>query len=306
MANQKISQLPVAAALTGTELVPVVQNGVTDQTTTAAIAALAPAPTSSSVLGAFSGGNWGMGIAAGNSGTMPTLLGPYAGQPSQSIATVTGGISAHAITPSATTLYGAMGMILPQTSGSTNVAAEFAFANQAYLYSFRKLSGGVAAAGWTMTLVAGFDTTRTDQTAFLGMASVTNFGNAGIVSNQLNIVGFGKDQADVNLQFMVNNGAGAAAKTDTGLVFTSLTRHLFKITITCDSAGALITATIQDLEPASPFATKTFTVADGAAKNIVADVKVGPRLYVGTGTVTATICGMAFSSLFVSNSALGA
>lgn len=303
MSDLKISQLPAASALTGTELVELVQGGQNAQSTPGSIAALA---TPSSVLGIFSGGNWGMGIAAGNSGTMPTLLGPYAGQPSQSIATITGGISAHAITPSATTLYGAMGMILPQTSASTNVAAEFAFASQAYLYSFRKLSGGVAAAGFTMTLIAGFDTTRSDQTAFLGMASVTNFGNAGIVSNQLNIVGFGKDQGDANLQFMVNNGAGAAAKTDTGLVFTNLTRHLFKITITCDAAGALITATIQDLEPASPFATATYTVANAAAKNIVADVKIGPRLYVGTGTATATICGMAFSSLFVANSALGA
>lgn len=44
MANVTISQLPVAGAITGTELVPVVQNGVTVQTTTAAIAA-SPAQT---------------------------------------------------------------------------------------------------------------------------------------------------------------------------------------------------------------------------------------------------------------------
>ena len=39
MANVQISQLPAAGAITGTELVPVVQNGVTVQTTTGAIAA---------------------------------------------------------------------------------------------------------------------------------------------------------------------------------------------------------------------------------------------------------------------------
>ena len=39
MANQTISQLPAAGAITGTELVPVVQNGQTVQTTTGAIAA---------------------------------------------------------------------------------------------------------------------------------------------------------------------------------------------------------------------------------------------------------------------------
>jgi hypothetical protein len=39
MANQTITQLPVAGPITGTELVPIVQNGGTYQTTTAAIAA---------------------------------------------------------------------------------------------------------------------------------------------------------------------------------------------------------------------------------------------------------------------------
>ena len=39
MANVTISQLPAAGAITGTELVPIVQNGVTVHTTTAAIAA---------------------------------------------------------------------------------------------------------------------------------------------------------------------------------------------------------------------------------------------------------------------------
>ena len=42
MANVQITQLPNAGAITGTEAVPIVQNGVTVQTTTAA---LAGAPT---------------------------------------------------------------------------------------------------------------------------------------------------------------------------------------------------------------------------------------------------------------------
>ena len=39
MANVQITQLPAAGGLTGSELVPIVQNGVTVRTTTAAIAA---------------------------------------------------------------------------------------------------------------------------------------------------------------------------------------------------------------------------------------------------------------------------
>ncbi|WP_408951507.1 hypothetical protein [Lysobacter sp. Hz 25] len=40
MANQKLSQLPAASALTGTEIVPVVQGGQTRSATTAAVADL--------------------------------------------------------------------------------------------------------------------------------------------------------------------------------------------------------------------------------------------------------------------------
>ena len=39
MANIQITQLPAAGAITGTESVPIVQNGVTVQTTTSAISA---------------------------------------------------------------------------------------------------------------------------------------------------------------------------------------------------------------------------------------------------------------------------
>lgn len=45
MADKKISQLTAAAALTGTEIVPIVQSGVTVSTTAQDIADLAPAPT---------------------------------------------------------------------------------------------------------------------------------------------------------------------------------------------------------------------------------------------------------------------
>ncbi|MGO1003304.1 hypothetical protein [Lysobacter sp. ESA13C] len=40
MANQKLSQLPAASALTGTEIVPIVQGGQTRSTTAAAVADL--------------------------------------------------------------------------------------------------------------------------------------------------------------------------------------------------------------------------------------------------------------------------
>lgn len=156
-----------------------------------------------------------------------------------------------------------------------------------------------------MVFVGGFDGARADQTAFVGYGPIGTLGATLVPSALLNMVGFGKDQGDTTLQFMVNNGSGTATKTDTGINFAAMQQHLFQVTITCDALGALITATIKDLEPTSPFATKTYTVADGATKNIVADTKALPHLYVGTGTATATLVKLGFSSLYLQGSMLG-
>lgn len=308
MANQKISQMPVATALTGSELIELVQGGANVQSTVTAAAALAPAPTPAGVLSPVSTEIWVMGIANGNSGTFPLMLGPGASINGQLNLGANGaGASGRAGVPSSGSMYLGIGsLILPQTAGSINSAAEVTFnPTTTAMLSYRKVSGGLPIAGFTFVFVGGFDTVRADQTAFFGMGPTAIFGGTVVPSALLNVVGFGKDQTDVNLQFMVNNGAGSAAKTDTGLVFTSLLRHLFKITITCDTLGALVTATIQDLEVSGPFATKTFTVADGAAKNVVADLKITPHMYIGTGATTSTVCVMGWSSMFIQSSFAG-
>ena len=51
-------------------------------------------------------------------------------------------------------------------------------------------------------------------------------------------------------------------------------------------AGALITAVLQDLETGG--VTKTYTVADGATKNIVANQIVTPHIHVNTRRSTTT------------------
>lgn len=307
MADLKISQLPAAAALTGSELIELVQSGGNVKSTAAAVAGSSPA-TPASVLSPVSTELWVFGVANGNSGTFPVMTGPGAGITGQLNLGANGaGASGRSGTPSSGSMYLGIGsLFLPQTGGSLNSACEVTFNPMAAaMNSFRKASGGLPIAGFTFVFVGGLDTTRADQTAFFGLGANSLFGGSAVISNQLNIVGFGKDQGDTNLQFMVNNGAGAAAKTDTGLTFTSLIRHLFKITITCDPLGALITATIQDLEVTSPFPTKTFTVADGAAKNPVADARIVPHMYIGTGASTSTVCVMGWSSLFIQSSLAG-
>ncbi|CAB5214019.1 hypothetical protein UFOVP195_2 [uncultured Caudovirales phage] len=70
MAGVKISNLPAAGALTGTELVAVVQGGVTSQTTAAAVAA-------TSGVTSFAGGTTGLTPASATSGAV-TLAGTLA------------------------------------------------------------------------------------------------------------------------------------------------------------------------------------------------------------------------------------
>jgi hypothetical protein len=76
----------------------------------------------------------------------------------------------------------------------------------------------------------------------------------------------------------------------------SIQAHMVRISVGCDPAGALITAVLQDLETGG--VTKTYTVADGATKNIVANQIVTPHIHVNTGPSTATSVELGFSSVY--------
>ena len=316
MADLKISQLPAAGVLTGAELIELVQAGANVQSNvTNVIAAVVPQiVTAATVNGTFASQSWALAIQGGNfSSAINPPIGPGNQGNIQTFTGFGGGSNTdHGGVPSASTWYGTTDFLLLNTAAIVNDSKDASFAvgasGHGALAMYRKLSGGMALAGFTVIFIGGFDTFRSDQTAFIGLVGTQGgLGGAAIPSAQVNSVGFGKDQGDANLQFMVNNGSGSATKTDTGLVFGSaIGRHLFQITLTCDAAGALVTAQIKDLEPASPFATKNFTVADGATKIPVADALLFPHIYVGTGTATGTIATIGFKSLFVQSSPIGA
>lgn len=299
MADQKISQLQAAAALTGAELIELVQGGVNVQSTAAT---LAPAATPGTVIAAQNAYKWCTTVWSGNSGVVALAPNGPANSGGALNWTLNGtgpGVSASFVAPAATTMYGVADFPVVQTAAIVSRAAEMLLTQwNAYIPTYRKLSGGLAMGGFTLVFYGGFESGRSDQTAFIGLGGNTAFGNSAVPSAQLDAIGFGKDQGDVNLQFMVNGGSGSAAKTDTGVIFTSLQQHLLKITLTCDAAGALITATIQDLE-AGGFGTKTYTVADGAAKNVTADAQLNPHLYIGTGSATATLVKMAVKYFYI-------
>jgi hypothetical protein len=308
VSDLKISQLPAAAPLTGAELIELVQSGANVQSTATAVSALSTA-TPTSVIAALATLNWTLAITEAQASIAPTPFGPGNGRTSQAyiVAGTGAGIAAQNANGPAGTMYGAIDMIIGQTAGAVNRSFDMHFQQVQPGVSYRKLSGGMPLAGFTFQFIGGFNTTRSDQLFFVGLGpgAGVGFSDTQIPSAILNMVGFGKDQGDTNLQFMVNNGSGTAAKSDTGLVFTNLLQHLFKLIITCDTLGAKITATLTDLEPNSPFATQTFTVLDGAAKNVVADTRLQPHMYVGNGTATSTVCGLAIHSIFLNSSTAG-
>lgn len=77
MADKKISQLTAAATLTGTEIVPIVQSGVTVSTTAQDIADLAPAPTAAYKELAIKLGYFGSLVTIAKLGDYPDATATY-------------------------------------------------------------------------------------------------------------------------------------------------------------------------------------------------------------------------------------
>lgn len=282
MADLKISQLPAATAITGAELVELVQSGNNVKST---VSALATPPSPAALIGGFGPGspNWNICVATGRGGGFVTF-GPI---PASWVTDSSQLLSAPTV--SGATLFAAVGCVSSQTGGGINQGMAL-YPNQNASRGYRKATNSRVAgfdSNWVFSWsTKGGATNVADQTAFIGWGpGVGTMGNTVIPSALTDIVGFGKDQGDTNLQFMVNNNAGTATKTDTGIPFTSLANHILQVRLFCDAAGALISATFTDLETGG--ATVTYTVPDAQVKNITQNTAISPKLYSGSGTVNA-------------------
>lgn len=76
------------------------------------------------------------------------------------------------------------------------------------------------------------------------------YGTAGVIGNVdpsslVNLIGFGKDTGDTNIQFMHNDSGGTATKIDTGVALA--TSDVVDMRIFCPSAGTNIYWSIQKL-----------------------------------------------------------
>src|SRR6266404_2535446 len=202
MADQKISQLPGAAALTGTELIELVQGGANVRSTATAIGALAPS-SFVQLLGLSGNLLWNQTRPAprSSSGVQPAGVGTIA-----SNWQAAGSQTAVVPSPTAGTLGAAVGFAYSSASGSINRGVDF-YPNAAGMQAYRKCSGNAAAAGFGLQWLyipqgANNGTvTKIDQTFFVGWApTFITLGDTVVPSALLNMVGFAKDQATLILK----------------------------------------------------------------------------------------------------------
>lgn len=315
MTDLKISQLPAAAALTGAEKIELVQSGDNVQSTAAALGTFVASTVPPGTPAALNSGGVSPAVASSNlwlqnwqflvwNGQTAGIPNPAAGSAygtSPAIwATGGGAMGTFPDNPAAGSVWLAQSRVRGVSAAAINSPQEIYNNNDnAYGISYRKVSASPLIAGFNLIWIGSFSLTKSDQVMFVGWCPHVPgqaLGGSFVPSATLNMVGFGKDTGDVNIQFMSNNGAGTATKTDTGVTMASIQAHMVRIAVGCDPAGAVITATLQDLEVGG--VTKTYTLLDAAAKNIVADQKVTPHIHVNTGPTTATSVELGVSSVF--------
>jgi hypothetical protein len=87
----------------------------------------------------------------------------------------------------------------------------------------------------------GLSTNFSGQRCFVGlMGQTTAPGAAADVSALTNLIGFGRDTADTNLQFMYNDNSGSASKIDLGASFARSTTDLLEVFMFCAPNGSTI------------------------------------------------------------------
>ncbi len=295
MANQKISQMPAAAALTGAELVEVVQGGVNAQTT---VSALAPVPSVSGVFGnpnaPFGSGfgshiKWHYAVAS-----FAGVLVPVAaqGETGSTYNTGFGALTAQHPNPGGATIYATSGMGIITSTAATNSAADINnggdFGVNSAQQMWRVLNPALPISGFTMVFYGGIDAMPAAGALFFGMAATNgSLPQTTVPSALLNCIGFSKDGGDANIQFIYNNGGGSATKTDTGIPAANIVRHMLKIVITCDVLGN-VTAALTDLESGGS-GTVSYSVPTATVKLPLANTSVQPHYWAGTAAQSVAV-----------------
>lgn len=262
--GKKISEMDDAGALTGTEQVELNDGGVSRRTSLSAIVALA-SPAASGVP--YSNADSSLNAATNNvQAAIDELSRRFTMVSYASVLSGTSWITAFdagGFTPTETSGSGTLNHA--NNTGATNdldsidyraSAAPAAPNNNGGFRSggsgrtlYRKTASAVAnSGGFHVRLIFGVVTQDNNGRAFFGMCPVnTNpIIAAANPSAATNIFGFGKDQADTNLQFMHNDGSGTATKVDTGITVASLVNQVLLLDLFVPVGGASVKAFLRN------------------------------------------------------------
>lgn len=321
MANLKISQLPAASALTGAELIEMVQAGANVQSTVAALGGQV-----SSNYGIVGGPNSQLGSIASN---LTWIAGYYNASANAMYGSGNivqsngyGPLSLWNNAGLATTkqVFNGAGSNLANSIqmgifNSNNVASSGAWINNLICGVAasgvpapinRVLANGVPVAGFTLCLYFTLTNVINVMQLFFGFVgnAIGAVGGANVPSQFINSIGLGRDSGDTNLQFMINNGSGTAQKTDLGVTHTSLANQLLRLVITCDGFGNC-TITLTNMESGGLQYTQSYPTA--TAKLPAAQASTGssmmPLFYVNNGGQASTVsfgCKYIFMTLGLS------
>jgi hypothetical protein len=265
--DEKISQLPTASTLTGTELAEVVQGGANKQVPLSALGPLLGLPiTLASIMAKQS---WGYAIAS-NPGFACFWISSFNSQG--------GSVTANNPAPASSWLL-SNANITNTSSALNNSEAGFmtAFTPASF---FQSISSSAFGGGYEVGLLMGFQLTKASQRAFFG---VCTFNLSPLLSNRdpsvaLNTAGFGKDSGDTNLFFMHNGPSGVASKIDLGISFASIQGKLLRARVIAPPGGASVSYELTILDTGVVFSGMVTTnlPAQDVALNPVATTNTGP------------------------------
>jgi hypothetical protein len=296
MSNQKISQLPAASALTGTELVELVQSGANVQSTPAALAALAPAPNVFSVMGnptqtpaQFAAAGFG---SQGIWFTMFSQIGGGfggSGNAGSSGWVINSGTNTNqALNASGANIATATQMGLVTSAAGANSAADITNNNPA-VNMIRGMANGLPIAGFTMTLYFALTTAIASEQCFFGYAQGTGgYPGTQVPSAVNNMIGLARDTADTNLQFMINNASGTASKTDLGVTLASLAGKMLRLVITCDNVGNCA-ITLSNMESGGLSYSVSYPTATAKLPAVGATTQYAPRFHCNNGGTASAV-----------------
>lgn len=186
--------------------------------------------------------------------------------------------------PTAATLFAGCTGVLGTSAAAINTIIQSGLRNSQNR-SYYQASGNAKMAGFQSGILGGFSASRVGARFFIGFCTVQSSLPSAEPSSRFNMVGFGADSTDTDLQFMYNNGVGSATKIDLGINWTTWDSSLLQFQIICPPSGTPIQAQITNLETNATFA-KTVLATD--PKYPGSNVDVYGVISIDTGPTVST------------------